>query len=104
MAVFSWISDLQGRALRDCLQPIVAELDLRIDEEYCSDRQLYAVDRSDGPVPLHARVKVLATWSCSQGLTCQVEVRSSEPQLRHDTRCEQVARQLRQLLPPLAAA
>jgi hypothetical protein len=87
MAVFSWICDLQGRALRDCLQPIVAELDLWLDDEFCSDRQLYAVDRPDGSIPTGAWVKLLASWSCSQGRACQLE-----------------AERLHLLLPPLVAA
>jgi hypothetical protein len=38
----------------------------------------------------------MASWNCQRSRECQLEVRSSEPQLRQGTRCQQIAEQLQQ--------
>lgn len=91
MAVFSWICDVPGTELRDQFAPVFAELGLQFEDSFCNHHQVYAEDRRDGSVPAEARVKVLVSWVSPQQQRAQVEVRSSEAQLRSSTRCEQVA-------------
>jgi hypothetical protein len=103
LAVVTWITDLQGQDLNERFQPLFEALDLQLQELGSTALQLYAEDRRDAPIPVEARVKVLVSWLSQHRRDCQVEVRSSEAQLRSNTRCQVIADQLRSQLPPRAA-
>ena len=47
-----------------------------------------------------SKVNVLISWSDKSKRECTVEVRSDEPYLKKDTRCQKVHTQLRELIPP----
>ncbi len=103
MAVVTWITDLRGQQLNERFEPLFAALDLQLQELGSTALQLYAEDRCDAGIPVEARVKVLVSWLSQHRQDCQVEVRSSEAQLRANTRCQAIADQLRSQLPPRTA-
>jgi hypothetical protein len=94
MALFSWITSLNSDALSDTLEHPLRQLGLVVDPLVSSDSQLLAKDDPSLPIPLAQRVTVVASWNCQRSRECQLEVRSSEPQLRQGTRCQQIAEQL----------
>ena len=94
MARFSWIARLDHDQLSAGLSQPLQQLGLELDDQVSSSSQLLARDQVDCRIPLAARVTVLASWNCSRSREYQVEVRSSEPQLRRGTRCEQIATEL----------
>lgn len=96
MALFSWITRLNSDALTDALQYPLQQMGLVVDSQVSSERQLLAKDDPARTIPLAQRVTVVASWNCQRTRECQLEVRSSEPQLRQGTRCQQIAEQLRQ--------
>ena len=100
MALFSWITSLESDVLADALAEPLRQLGLIIDPTVSSAAQVLAVDRPDCGLPMAQRVTVLASWNCSRSRECQLEVRSSEPQLRQGTRCQQIAEQLQQRQQP----
>jgi hypothetical protein len=99
VAVYSWIADLPEPSLQDSLVRHLITLGLQIQPEFCSAYQLYAEDPSDAHLPLSARVKVLASRTSACSGEWHVEVRSAEPMVRRQTRCQQVAQQLQALIP-----
>ncbi len=96
MALFSWITSLNSDALTDALELPLRQLGLVVDPLVSSDSQLLAKDDPSRPIPLAQRVTVVASWNCLRTRECQLEVRSSEPQLRQGTRCQQIAEQLQE--------
>ena len=87
MALFSWITSVDGDALLDVLAEPLQQLGLVIDPTVSSASQVLAADRPNCGLPMAQRVTVLASWNCSRSREAQLEVRSSEPQLRQGTRC-----------------
>ena len=65
-----------------------------IDPSVSSASQVLAADRPNCGLPMAQRVTVLASWNCSRSREAQLEVRSSEPQLRQGTRCQRIAEEL----------
>ena len=100
MALFSWIASVDSDVLLDVLAEPLNQLELVIDPHVSNATQVLAVDRPDCGLPMAQRVTVLASWNCSRSRECQLEVRSSEPQLRQGTRCQQIAEQLQQRQQP----
>ena len=96
MALFSWITSLNSDALTEALEHPLRQLGLVVDPQVSSDSQLLAKDDPARTIPLAQRVTVVASWNCQRTRECQLEVRSSEPQLRQGTRCQQIAEQLQQ--------
>lgn len=94
MALFSWITSLNSDALNEALERPLQQLGLVIDPQVSSASQLLAKDDPSQSIPLAQRVTVVASWNCQRSRECQLEVRSSEPQLRQGTRCQQIAEQL----------
>ncbi len=97
MALYTWRSASASDSLMDHL----SELGMQICEEACTERQLYAVEASaNGEYQYNNRVNVIVSWFGSAKEQCQVEVRSSEPMFKSNTRCEKVAKALRIYAPP----
>ena len=96
MALVSWITRVDGDGLLDALADSLQQLGLVVDGSVSTPSQVLAADAPNCGLPMDQRVTVLASWNCSRSRECQLEVRSSEPQLRRDTRCQQIARQLQQ--------
>ena len=97
MALFSWIASVDSDALLDALAEPLQQLGLVVDPSVSSATQVLASDRPNCGLPMAQRVTVLASWNCSRSREAQLEVRSSEPQLRQGTRCQQIAEQLKQV-------
>lgn len=96
MALFSWITSVDGDALLDVLSEPLQQLGLVVDPHVSSSNQVLAADSPSCGLPMSQRVTVLASWNCSRSRECQLEVRSSEPQVRQGTRCQRIAEQLQQ--------
>lgn len=94
MALFSWITSVDSDVLIEVLAEPLQQLGLVVDPHVSSPNQVLAADRPDCGLPMAQRVTVVASWNCSRSREAQLEVRSSEPQLRQGTRCQQIAEQL----------
>ena len=94
MALFAWITNLDNDLLAEALQHPLRSLGLVVDKDVSTATQLLARDCPTAAIPMAQRVTVLASWNCQRSRECQLEVRSAEPQLRHGTRCQQIAEQL----------
>ncbi len=94
MALFSWITSVDSDVLIDALAEPLQQLGLVVDPYVSGHSQVLAADSPDCGLPIAQRVTVLASWNCSHSREAQLEVRSSEPQLRQGTRCQQIAEQL----------
>ena len=94
VALFSWITSVESDALLDALAEPLHQLGLVIDPSVSSASQVLAADRPNCGLPMAQRVTVLASWNCSRSRETQLEVRSSEPQLRQGTRCQRIAEEL----------
>ena len=102
MALYSWLSAPSSDSLSDYFSPVLSNLGLQVCEEACTEQQLYAVEVPvKGGLQYSKRVNVTATWSGSSKKQCQVEVRSSGPMFKSDTRCQKVAQALRIYAPPI---
>jgi len=77
--------------LVDCLR-------LHIDPEQTSDFLIFARDKEGARLPLPSRVTVTISVNNGTGSEFQVEVRSSEPMLHSETRCELIAVELKKAL------
>jgi hypothetical protein len=97
MALFSWITSVDSDALLEALAEPLQQLGLVVDPSVSNATQVLACDRPNCGLPMAQRVTVLASWNCSRSREAQLEVRSSEPQLRQGTRCQQIAEQLQQV-------
>ena len=103
MALYSWLSNPSCDSLLDCFTPVLSDLGLHVCKEACTEKQLYAVEAPiKGGLQCSDRVDVIVTWSGSSKKQCQVEVRSSEPMFKSDTRCQKVAHALRNFAPPIS--
>ena len=99
MALFSWITCVDSDALLDALAEPLQQLGLVIDPQVSNPSQVLATDHPNCDLPMAQRVTVMASWNCSRSREAQLEVRSSEPQLRSGTRCQQIAEQLQRANP-----
>ena len=97
MALFSWITSVESDALLDSLADPLHQLGLVVDASVSSASQVLAADDPNCGLPVAQRVTVLASWNCTRSRECQLEVRSSEPQLKPGTRCQQIAERLQQV-------
>ena len=100
MAFHTWISAPQGDSLIDIFSNRLRELGLEICQEASGEKQIYAVESSNIGVVKYSKVNVLVSWVCSSKSKCQIEVRSSEPMLKKETRCSILANALKEFSPP----
>lgn len=105
MASFQWIERLAAPSMVDWFEPIAQSLGLEVVNSVSSDSQLYAV------TPLAAlsqkkspMVTVLISWSDRTTQQVLIEVRSDEPMLRTNTRCEQLAQALKRVVQGVKAS
>ena len=103
MALYSWFSKPSSNSLSDYFSPALADLGLQVCQEACTEQQLYAVEVPvKGDLQYSNRVNVIVTRSGPSKNKFQVEVRSSEPMFKSDTRCQKVAQALRNFAPPIS--
>ena len=84
------------------IQPALESMGLVVDHEASSHLQLYATDRCNSPLAHSAHVSVISSWSDQSSGEVLIEVRSNEPLLRPQSRCQALALELRSKLQPLA--
>ena len=101
MAVFKWLTRISGENLIEAVQQDLESIGLVINHEVSSCCQLYAVDPATGRLQPGQRVQVIATWSDRPSGEILIEVRSDEPMLRPQSRCERLAKQLQASLEPI---
>ena len=99
MALFQWITAEERSSLLTRLQQAVEQLGLTVDQEFSTSSTIYARDQEGARTPLSARVAVIISPNNGASNEFQVEVRSSEPMLKRGTRCEQIATELRGVIP-----
>ena len=98
LALFQWIVEADHTDLLARMNFLVDCLGLQIDQEYSSGVMIFARDKERARLPLPARVTVIISANNGSDNEFQVEVRSSEPMLRSETRCELVAAELQKAL------
>ena len=97
MAFFQYISVVQSDCLINNFGKVLDNAGLHIS--FTSPAQIFA-ECKNLDVNYKSKVKVLISWSDKSKRECSVEVRSDEPHLRRDTRCEEVHSHLIKLIPP----
>ncbi|MBM5798762.1 MAG: hypothetical protein FJ060_11510 [Cyanobacteria bacterium K_Offshore_0m_m2_072] len=100
MALIRWLSRLASRDLPGTVGPLLVAQGFVIDAEVTSEVQVFATDPQHAPIPMDQRVSCLAQWTDRRAGEIQIELRSSEPMLKRDTRCGAAASRLRHLIPP----
>ncbi len=100
MALYSWTSFSGSDSLFEAFSASLLEVGLEIMEDASNDQQLYAVEPANKSLNQSSRVNVIVFWACSDKSKYQIEVRSSEPMFKTNTRCENLAKELKNILPP----
>lgn len=100
MALYTWLSSPPGECLFDHFGQVLDDLGLQICQEASSEQQIFATEVATAGMLQSNKVNVTVSWASSSKRTCQVEVRSSEPMFKRDTRCEKLAEALRSHAPP----
>ena len=99
MAFFQYLSEVEGDCLLSSFSQVLENAGLNISNDFSSPAQVFAEFKS-ADVDYKSKVNVLISWSDKSKRECSVEVRSDEPYLRKDTRCEKVHSHLREVIPP----
>lgn len=99
LALFQWITGSGRQELLDRLTSAARRLNLEIDQEYSNNLTIYARDKDGARTPIKARVTVIISPTNGSRDEFHVEVRSSEPMLKRGTRCEQIATDLKAVMP-----
>ena len=99
MAYFKYQSEIDTDCLISSFRNTLEQIGLNISNEFSSHAQVFAEENIYN-INYKSKVNVLISWSNKSKKECSVEVRSDEPYLKRDTRCEQVHSELRKLIPP----
>ena len=101
MAFFQYLSkvEVDGDCLLSSFTQVLENAGLHISNDFSSSAQIFAEFKSFDD-DYKSKVNVLISWSDKSKRECSVEVRSDEPYLRRDTRCEKVHSQLCEVIPP----
>ncbi len=99
MAFFQYLTEVEGDCLFSSFTQGLENAGLHVSTDFSSPAQIFAECKSID-ANYKSKVNVLISWSNKSKKECSVEVRSDEPYLKRDTRCEQVHSQLRKLIPP----
>tara|TARA_B100000700_G_C14253805_1_gene493839 strand:+ start:133 stop:396 length:264 start_codon:yes stop_codon:yes gene_type:complete len=78
------------------------ELGLTILKEVSTSAEIYASELPPRDKFRSSLVNVTISWASPERKMCQVQVRSSEPMLKRNTRCEQFSIALKKYLPPIS--
>ena len=99
MAFFQYLTKVDGDCLYSSFNKVLENAGLHVLNDFSSPAQIFAECKSTD-ADYKSKVNVLISWSDKSKRECSVEVRSDEPYLRRDTRCEKVHSQLQELIPP----
>ena len=97
MAFFQYLSEVKGDCLFSSFTEVLDNAGLSIS--FSSPAQIFA-ECKNVDINYKSKVKVLISWSDKSKRECSVEVRSDEPHLRRDTRCEVIHSNLLKVIPP----
>lgn len=100
MALFRWIAQAPAPVLGAWVADVVESAGLAVDPAASNAHHLYASDAPGTLLPPGRRVNVLISWRDHRREAVEVEVRSSEPMLRANTRCAAIAAVIQQQIPP----
>ena len=105
MALFHWLLEVPPDTdLTSYVSPAIAQAGLVLDADLSNQVQIVAQDPLDAGLPHTSRVLLMMNWTNRAKGELVVEVRSAEPMLKRETRCEQISTALQQLLPSVRAA
>ncbi len=99
MAFFQYLREVEGDCLFSSFTQALENAGLHISKEFSSPAQIFA-ECPSVDVDYKSKVNVLISWSDKSKRECSVEIRSDEPYLRRDTRCEKVHSKLREVILP----
>ena len=96
MAVFKCLSEVKGDCLLSSFSHVLENAGL--DISFSSPAQIFAEFKNvNGNYKL--KVKVLISWSDKNKEECYFQVRSDEPYLRRDTRCQKIHSHFQKVIP-----
>jgi len=98
LALFKWLLPIAPSTDLKSFDPLVEALGFEIDQSISSQYQRYASDPSTQKVEHSSRVSILIMRCNKDSSDITIEVRSSEPMLRKNTRCELKAKELQTAL------
>ena len=99
MAFFQYLTEVEGDCLFSSFTQGLQNVGLHISKDFSSPAQIFA-ECKNVDANYKSKVKVFISWSDKSKRECSVEVRSDEPYLNRNTRCERIHIQLRQVIPP----
>tara|TARA_Y100001968_G_C19054262_1_gene570651 strand:- start:175 stop:558 length:384 start_codon:yes stop_codon:yes gene_type:complete len=99
MACFKYQSQVEGNCLLSSFAEVLENAGFYISKDFSNPAQIFA-ECKNVDASYQSKVNVLISWSDKTKKECSVEVRSDEPFLKRNTRCEMVNGQLRKLIPP----
>ena len=100
MATYEWVASVENSDMRSALSNCLAGIGFQIDNDWTTDKQLFAVCTPDAELGYKSCIKLITSWTNEQKCLLKIEVRSDEPALRSGTRCEHKAKMLMNFLPP----
>ena len=100
MATYEWVASVENSDMRSALANRLASIGFQIDDDWTTDKQLFAVCTPDAELGYKSCVKLIISSTSEKKFLLRIEVRSDEPALRPGTRCERKAKMLMNFLPP----
>ena len=101
MAAVAWITVAKSGDIRQSLDEAIQECGFKIDHIGSTQAQIAAVSDPKAVEKYWSGVRLAAYWKCRSDLLVRIEVRSDEPTLLPGNHCEQRAKALMFLLPPV---
>jgi hypothetical protein len=101
MAVFEWTAKVENVKIHASCSEVIYRCGFQIDEAGSTDKQIYAICKPKVTGGYWHGVRLIAAWKNERNRELSLEIRSDEPALRSGTHCEQRAKELMKLLPPI---
>lgn len=101
MAVFEWIHASESDDILTALSYSLEQTEFTIDDVGTTEMQVSAICKPNAVAAYWSGVKLIAIWQDRKSRKIKIEIRSDEPTLQSHTHCEQRAKALMKLLPPI---
>ena len=98
LALFRWKCWIPAGESLDYFLPLIDKLGLEVERTISTKFQLYASDSPTAAVDQISQVSVLILRCSCNSSDVTIELRSGEPMLRKNTRCESKAKALQKAL------
>ncbi len=95
MALFKYLLPISSDTELKSFNSVIEELGFDIDQSISSEDQLFAKDPATSKVEWESIVSILIARCNKDSCDVFIEVRSSEPTLKKNTRCELKAKELK---------